>query len=128
MCAYTHVRTLTIEAASGSGGSVGVSISISVSGARGQRKMGLAKRHGVAWRGLAWCGVPAVPCRAVELDAARRGAAYTRCSCFAAICSAYAFVRVVYIDMYPVYMAHSVAVAASKRWDCAIRRVSKIEI
>lgn len=89
MYAYTHVRTVTIEAASGSGGSVGVSIS--VSGPRGQHKMGPAKRRGVAWRGLAWCGVPAVPCRAA------RYVVYIRRSCFVAIRSSYAFVRVVYI-------------------------------
>lgn len=110
--AYTHVRTARLEAASGSGGSVGVSIS--VSGPRGQHKMGPAKRRGVAWPVVA-----CLPCHAVL---------YIRCSCFVAISSAYAFVRVVYIDVYPVYMAHSVAVAASKRWDCAIGRVSKIEI
>lgn len=109
------VRRVTIEA-SGSGGSVGVSIS--VSGPRGQHKMGPAKRRAVVWRGLVWRA-----CRAMQLDAA-----YVRCSCFVAIRNAYAFVRVVYIDVYPVCMAHSVAVAASERWDCAIGRVSKIEI
>lgn len=65
MYAYTHVRTVTIEAASGSGGSVGVSIS--VSGPRGQHKMGPA-RSGVAWRGVAWPGVACLPCHAVRLD------------------------------------------------------------
>lgn len=111
--AYTHVRTVTIEAASGSGGSVGVSIS--VSGPRGQHKMGPAKRRGVAWRGLAW---RAMPCCGVHTLFVFRSDQQRVC---VRTCS-------IYIDVYPVYMAHSVAVAASKRWDCAIGRVSKIEI
>ena len=58
-----YTRTYTIEAASGSGGSI--EVSISVSGPRGQRKMGPAKRRGVAWPGLVWRA-----CCAMQLDAA----------------------------------------------------------
>lgn len=71
----------------------------------------------MAWPGLVWRAR-----RAVQLDAV-----YIRCSCFVAICDAYAFVRVAYIDVFPLPRVYGAQRRGSRLEEMGLRDRPRVE-